>query len=263
MQGALGVGLPRYKEARIVSADLTDMQPAEYRADRVVQLFDDRSVFGIVVEVQLSVDDRKQYVWPAYVTNLRARLECPVALLVVTTDEAVARWAARCVEMGGMHQFAPYVLGPSCVPEIADELAARDNPELAVLSAMAHGKDDDIERSTRIAMAAQQALVGLDADRSKLYFDLILNSLSEAARNALGAMDICKYEYQSDFARRYVAQGEAAGRLAIIAQLLAVKFGPLSADVEGKLRDASVADLHAVAERLLVAGSLGEALGAT
>ena len=62
MRGALGVELPRYREARVVSADLTDVQPAEYRADMVVQLFDDVSVFGIVVEVQLSVDERKRFV---------------------------------------------------------------------------------------------------------------------------------------------------------------------------------------------------------
>jgi hypothetical protein len=261
MRSALRVNLPRYREARVISADLTDIQPAEYRADMVLQLFDEAPVFGIVVEVQLSVDDRKRFVWPAYVSNLRARLACPVCLLVVTADDAVARWAAKCVEMGGLHQFAPYVLGPSGVPEIADEAEARANPELAVLSAMAHGRDDDVARSTRIAMAAQSATAGLDADRSKLYFDLILSSLSEAARQALGAMDIRKYEYQSDFARRYVAQGEAAGRVAIVTQLLTARFGPLSTEAQGRLSEASIADLHAVAERLLVAGSLREALG--
>src|SRR5262249_731225 len=150
-------------------------------------------------------------VWPAYVANLRARLECPVCLLVVTADDAVARWAAKPVAMGGLYKFAPYVLGPSGVPEITDEGEARDNPELAVLSAMAHGRDDDVARSARIAIYAQTATAGLDADRSKLYFDLILNSLSEAARNALSSMDAYTYEYQSDFARRYLAQGVAQG----------------------------------------------------
>jgi hypothetical protein len=78
IRGALKMDVPRYTEARVVSADLTDIQPAEYRADMVIQLFDDAAVFGIVVEVQLSVDERKRFVWPAYVANLRARVECPV-----------------------------------------------------------------------------------------------------------------------------------------------------------------------------------------
>jgi len=264
MREALGVDVPSHREARVISADLTDIQPAEYRADMVVQLFDERSVFAIVVEVQLAEDPRKRFTWPAYAAVLRARLECPVCLLVVTPDEAVARWAARCIQMGGLHQFAPYVLGPSSVPTITEEAQARANPELAVLSAMAHGDDHDIERSTRIAIAAQGATAGLDADRSKLYFDLILNSLSEAARQALSSMDVRTYEYQSDFARRYVAQGvaqgEVAGRAAVVARLLAVRFGPLTADVERSIREASIPTLDAMVERLLVAETLREAV---
>jgi hypothetical protein len=228
----------------------------------VVQLIDDESVLGIVVEVQLSEDKRKRFTWPAYVATLRARLECPVCLLVVTPDDSVARWAAKCVEMGGLHQFTPYVLGPSGVPHITEEPQARANPELAVLSAIAHGSDSDVERSARIAMNAQKVASGLDADRAKLYFDLILNSLSEAARRALSSMDVHTYEYQSDFAKRYIAQGRADGRVEVIARLLTVRFGPLTSEVEERIRAASISDLDAMTELLLVARSLQEALGA-
>jgi hypothetical protein len=122
---------------------------------------------------------------------------------------------------------------------------------------MAHGKDDNIDRSTRIAIAAQIAAAGLDADRSKLYFDLILNSLSEAARQALSSMDAYTYEYQSEFARRYLAAGQAE----VIERLLAARFGPLSADVQNSIRQASIADLDAMTDRLLVASTLREAVG--
>jgi hypothetical protein len=57
IRDVLAVELPSFGEARIDSADLTDVQPAEYRADLVIQLVRDRPVYGIVVEVQLSVDD--------------------------------------------------------------------------------------------------------------------------------------------------------------------------------------------------------------
>jgi len=67
-------------------------------------------------------------------------------------DDSVARWAARRIELGGVHYFAPDVLGPSRVPEIDDEAQARANPELAVLSAMAHGRDQHAERALRIAI---------------------------------------------------------------------------------------------------------------
>jgi hypothetical protein len=132
---------------------------------------------------------------------------------------------------------------------------------LAVLSAMAHGCDADVERSAQIAVAAQRASVGLDADRSKLYFDLILKSLSEAARNALKTMDARTYEYQSDFARQYVAQGEVRGRAALILRQLTLKFGALSADTEKAVLSAPIAELDLIGERLLSASGLGEAIG--
>jgi flagellar biosynthesis/type III secretory pathway protein FliH len=55
------------------------------------------------------------------------------------------------------------------------------------------------------------AIRELDADRARFYYDLVYNSLNEAARHALEAM-MKGYEYQSDFAKKYVAQGRAEGR---------------------------------------------------
>src|SRR5262249_7806053 len=45
---------------------------------------------------------------------------------------------------------------------------------------------------------------------ARFYYDLVYNSLHEAARRALEAM-MKGYEYQSDFAKKYVAQGLAEG----------------------------------------------------
>ena len=56
---------------------------------------------------------------------------------------------------------------------------------------------------------AQLASVNLDEDRSRLYCDLILNSLHEAARQALLSMKPANYEYQSDFAKRLCRAGES------------------------------------------------------
>lgn len=122
LREALHLDLPKFTEARIDSADLTDVQPAEYRADLVVRLLDGVSVLGVVVEVQLSRDDCKQFAWPAYVATLRRRLKCPVCLLVVTVDEAIARWAAKPIEMGCGNRFVPLVLGPSAAERAARAL---------------------------------------------------------------------------------------------------------------------------------------------
>lgn len=260
LREALRMKLPKFTEARIDSADLTDVQPAAYRADLVVHLLDGASVLGVVIEVQLTRARRKRFVWPAYVATLRARLECPVCLLVVTVNEGVARWAAKPIEMGGGNRFVPLVLSPSGVPAVTDKAQARSDPELAILSAMAHGKDDDTEKSVQIALAAHAALHDLDPDRSKMYFDLVRKHLSEGARRALQAMDPRKYKYQSDFARHYVAEGEAKGRAALVAKQLALRFGPLTRQVKTRVSEASIPELDKIGERLLTAQTLDEAL---
>lgn len=257
LRDALHMELPEYTEARIDSADLTDIQPAEYRADLVVLLSKGEPVLGIVVEVQLSQDQRKPFVWPVYVTNLRARLKCRVCLLVVTSDEPTARWACKPVDMGGGNLFTPLVLGPSGVPEVIDPEQARADPELAVLSAMAHGRDADTRISVQIALAAHLASMGLDEDRARLYFDLVVNALSEAAKRELRTMDPAKYEYQSDWVKGWLAHGKAA----LVTKQLTLRFGPLSDAAKIRVSSASVEELDAIGERLLTAPTLEEALG--
>jgi hypothetical protein len=79
-----------------------------------------------------------------------------------------------------------------------------------VLSVMLHGHGDD---AVAVGEAALTAVASLDGERAKLYADLVLASVSEAARAILEAvMASGNYEYQSDFARRYVAQGVAEGQ---------------------------------------------------
>jgi len=261
LRDALHVALPDYTEVRIDSADLTDIQPAEYRADMVILLLHGSPVLGIVLEMQLSSDEDKRYAWPVYVANLRARIRCPVCLLVITAQKNVARWAGKAIELGGGNRFVPWVLSLSGVPEITEEDRAKEDPELAVLSAMAHAHHPDPAKSARIALLAQMVSIGLDAERSTLYCDLVMHSLPEAARRALKAMDISKYQYQSEFARRYFGQGKAAGVAETVLKLLATRFGALSSAVAARVQSANTADLDRIAQRVLTAQTLGEALG--
>jgi Domain of unknown function (DUF4351) len=91
--------------------------------------------------------------------------------------------------------------------------------------------------------------------------DLILTSLSEAARKALRTMDPAKYEYQSDFAKECIALGLAKGRVALVIKQLTFRFGPLPDEVQAALAQSSIAELDAIGERLLTAQTLQDALG--
>jgi hypothetical protein len=94
-----------------------------------------------------------------------------------------------------------------------------------------------------------------------MYLDLVFDSLSEAARKELRAMNPAKYEYRSEFARRYFGQGLAEGRAALLQRLLLHRFGPLPAEATERLSTATIDELDAIGERLLSAQSLDEALG--
>ena len=157
---------------------------------------------------------------------------------------------------------------------VTDLQDAKENVELAVLSAIEHGQNTDIALAARIVSAAIVASADIDVERSRLYLDLILISLSKTAPEVLeAAMNSLGYEYQSDFARRYVAQGRAEGqaegriegktegRMEIVLKQLALRFGPLTEAAQCLVRGADVAQLDALAERVLTARTLEEALG--
>ena len=267
----IDVQLPEHDDIRFESSDLSNLRPAEYRADLVLFLTrGSRKVLGVIVEVQLACDEDKPFAWPAYIANLRARHRCPVCLLVITIEDTVSRWAGRSIELGPGTRCKPWVVGPSNTPVVTDLEEAKKNVELAVLSAIEHGQSTDVALAVRIASAAIVASADIDAERSRLYLDLILISLSKGAPEVLkAAMNSLGYEYQSDFARRYVDQGRAEGktegrtegRVELILKQLAVLFGPLSGAVQARVRSARDAQLDEVAERILTVQTLEEALG--
>lgn len=263
----LRIALPAYSEARVVSIDLTETQPAEYRADIVVLLLNDgKPVRVIIVEVQLKKDDDKRYTWPAYLTVSRDQHRCQADLLVVAPDPIVAAWCAEPIELG-VPGFVlhPPVLRPTAIPVVTDPAEAARRPELGVLSAMAHG---DTEQGATIANAVLPAVQGLDDERARFYYDLVYNSLNDAARRALETM-MKGYQYQSDFAKKYVAQGHAQGHAegraeeaarAVLTALRVRGIAVPEATRERILAEKDPERLERWLERAILAASLAEVL---
>jgi hypothetical protein len=256
---ALGVALPTYDEARLVSIDLTQIRPAEYSADVVVLLLDAGApIWVIIIEVQLGIDLRKRFTWTEYTMSSRAAHSCPVGLLVVAPDPGVAAWCAEPIETG-IPGFVlhPPVLGRAAVPMVTDPAEAARRPELAVLSAMAHGEG---EMGAAIAAAVLPAVAGLGHERAKFYGDLVLNSLNEAARRALEAM-MKGYEYQSDFAKKYVAQGRTEEAARNLLTVLGVRgIAVTDAARERILTEKDPARLEGWLERAVVAASVTDVI---
>jgi hypothetical protein len=218
LRDALHLELPAYTEARLASSDLTEVVPTEFRADAVVLLVDGKPVLGVIVEVQLSRVDQKPFAWPAYASVLRSRHKCPVELLVLTHDRAVAAWAAKPIrlDLRGESVLRPLVLGPDGVPLVTDPEQAKRTPELAVLSALAHGGDEP-ELASKVGAAAIIAALGLDPERAALYSQLVDAALSTAARAALETlMETQSIPIKSEFARIQRASAQAEGILLVL-----------------------------------------------
>jgi hypothetical protein len=206
----LDVPVPRFTEARLADASVHQIAPVEYHADAMVLLVDPAPVLGVIFEAQLQRDDRKFYTWPIYAVGARGRYECPFVVLVVTPDAATARWAAARVDLG-CGTFQAHVVGPEGIPAITDVEHAIREPQLAMLSVMAHGRGD-VDRAVEIATAAAAAIKPLTGDQWLLYSPLITSALSEAARKAFEMLPQA-YEFFSESQRRVFAEGEAKGKV--------------------------------------------------
>jgi hypothetical protein len=139
--------LPQHDEIYLAIDDLTGIGVARPEL-ALVFLKEDRAVFGIIVEEISSKDEVKRYNWPAFCATLRARLRCPTCLLVMTYDEAVSRWAAEPIELGGDNRFVPYVLEPADKRRLID-LLATENPYLAIMSKHFRRSEAEYERKWR------------------------------------------------------------------------------------------------------------------
>lgn len=212
LDASFGMDVPEHARACLESGALSEIGPVEFRADAVVVLRDgeDRDgipVMAVIVEVQRRRDTGKRRSWPMYVAALHARLRCPVVLLVVCPHRTVAAWCAQPISLGHPgFVLSPLVAGPDAIPVIDQPAAARADPELAVLSALAHPTDAVID-------ALAEGLDALDPDIALLYTGYVLELLPGAAKHHLeDLMATQAFTYTSEFTRRYVDQGRAEGQ---------------------------------------------------
>ena len=206
--------LPPHTSVAVVEAALDQLVPVEFRADLVIEVKQgDEVVFAIVLEVQLGEDPEKKSVWPVYLTVTRARRKgCPACVLVVAPDAKVAAWAAQPIALGlPGDTIQPRVLGPPELPWVTDPAEVLRQPELAVLSAMAHGNEPD---GLRVVMAVIAGLTGFDEATASVYRTLVYEALGEALRKKVEEMIMQAVpEFREPpFVQKLKAMGRAEGR---------------------------------------------------
>jgi flagellar biosynthesis/type III secretory pathway protein FliH len=176
--------------------------PPSLSADVVVLLrAREAPVLVVAVEVQLEREDEKRWTWPVYLSSLRREHRCPALLLVIAPNASVASWARAAIEVGPGASITPVVLGPSDIPVVTDRALAAERYGLAVLSAVAHGRERD--RGLDAVIAALIAVDALDEPRATVYTAAIWDALDRAAQRALEVlMTTNQPRIETNFERR-------------------------------------------------------------
>jgi hypothetical protein len=199
-------------EVTLVSADASNVVPAEFTAD-IVTLVSDKAtgkpLLIIVIEPQGRSEKDKRFSWPAYLVNLRGAHQCESAILIVICwDEAEARACRKAIPLGHPgFTLIPIVIGPGSPPDIDGA-----SPWLILLCGAIGAislETDQGRRAVLDAIKATEADGTTDIDRKKLT-TLILGIASGEARPALEAL-MQTAEYKSDFYDRIEASAEARG----------------------------------------------------
>jgi hypothetical protein len=204
--GLLRVG--EVREVKVIDSSLTVPTPTELRADGVLWMTGGEDLSAIL-EVQLRPDPQKRQSWPLYLASQHAKRPAPSVILVVTLDEATASWAAAPIHLGPGSVVTPVVFGPKQIPILLDPKLAQENPEAAVLSALAHAKGPDAAEVTFLALQAVQSNPLLNEDKTVQYTEMLLSALSLSARALLEKrMYLKSFDPQTEYVKRWVKERE-------------------------------------------------------
>ncbi|MEO3786836.1 hypothetical protein ABGB12_26210 [Actinocorallia sp. B10E7] len=190
---------------------------------------------AVCCEIQLRIDESRRWAWPLYLAKLRFDLKCPVVLLVLTPDPAVLRWCAKGFHLGHPGLIlCPLGIGPDDIDRITDPEEARNNLELAVLSALAHG---DTPQGLAILDTVVEAMNSAELDKACCYTELLLSALKGDGKHHLEHLMMTKdFEYTSDFALRLIAQGETQGEAKSILLFLKARGIPVTQHARDRIR---------------------------
>jgi hypothetical protein len=212
LSNVFDVEVPDYHHARSQATDVRVLVPRTYHADGMLLFCDrfDLPLLAVVLEVQRSPDRGKRRTWKLYVAQLEAELDVTAALVVFCPDPGLAEWYRSLFASDGLSlPLRPLIFTPDDVPFVVETKLARANPALAVLSAICHGGQAEVDG---MFPALAEALRSLGPRKAILYYDVVLAGLPGPARVRWEAfMTTTVEEYRSELLRELAAQHEQVG----------------------------------------------------
>ncbi len=200
----LPAGLP----ARLEKARFNDRLSADFDADVVVVDGPARDpVHGTIVEVQLTRSENKRQQLARYAAALWQMIRCPVDVLVICPDQAVADFYARPIatSLPG-YRLTPRTVGPQQVPVITDPVRVAASPGLGVLSVAMHGDEPGV------CEAFMTGLASVPPELGSAYYETAHAACAAIARTMLeGLVSTSTWLVSSPFAKEHFGRGKAEG----------------------------------------------------
>ncbi len=281
-------------EVMITDSQLSEPQPHLRAVDFVVIVRSKTHSRCVAIEVQRRRDAAKKREWPHYVILLHLRLSMPVFLVVLTFDDAVARWARRWPTQGSL-SFTPLVLGPSDLGGEADDAS----PGIVTLQALAElGRlatpraGADRERAEAVVVAALTKLLkmapspnratflGLIYGTASVRFQAKIDKLLEDF--GMGALDLINKKLRREGRlegleeglvkgleeglvkgrEEGIEEGLVKGRADALLRVLGARRLAVSPDRRTQIEQASVDELNAWLERAALAATIEDVFDA-
>jgi hypothetical protein len=156
---------------------------------------------------------RGEQSWPVHLAGTRARLRCPTTLVVITTNERTARWAAKPIDLGRTQAtLQPLVIGPGQIPRMLELREARACPELATLAVLVHGRRPGSKRLGRIALEVVLERLAKGHTEDRLLMELIVGSLPKHTLREIEVdMDLNTAPLLSWWSKERIAKGRRQG----------------------------------------------------
>jgi hypothetical protein len=238
-----GANVPTGLPARLEPPGFNDRPSTDFDADIVVVDGPSHNpVHATVVEAQLTKNEEKRQQLPRYAAALWLLIRCPVDVLVICLDQAVADFYAQPIRTSlPGYEMWPRVVGPAQVPHITDPAKVADSPGLGVLSVVMHGQD------RAVADAFLAGLASVPPQQGSEYYETAYSMCAAAIRDVLeDLVPTSTWLVASPFAKEHFGRGLAEGKAEGLAE------GKAEGLAEGKAEGLAEGKAEGEAEALLL-----------
>ncbi|MCL2825236.1 MAG: DUF4351 domain-containing protein, partial [Polyangiaceae bacterium] len=136
-----------------------------------------------------------------------------------------------------------------------------ESVELAVLSLLAHWKEDGAEKMARATVEAIDSLANVDTDRATVCLGYLRFSLGDDFNTILERTMEHGFLFSDNaLTRAWLRQGRAEGEANVLLRQMNKRFGSVAEETTARIRVASIEQLERGSDAILDAKSLEEVL---